>query len=173
MVVDSIKRIREQGGRVVILGPQIKGYEKAADVADGFIFLRQRFVPVYVDPDNRPRRYSLPWASIVARNLTRKATQKPAKRVLGASTLWWIAAKHNRQALALLDGADVITALDAARCTSSGRPRGATATLQPSTASAPPWSTSAWPADPRVARLRPVPRGTGGSVCGDVCRVSR
>ncbi len=84
MVVDSIKRIREQGGRVVILGPQIKGYEKAADVADGgFIFLRQRFVPVYVDPDNRPRRYSLPWASIVARNLTRKATQKPAKRVLG------------------------------------------------------------------------------------------
>jgi hypothetical protein len=113
MVVDSIKRIREQGGRVVILGPQIKGYEKAADVADGFIFLRQRFVPVYVDPDNRPRRYSLPWASIVARNLTRKATQKPAKRVLGASTLWWITAKHNRQALALLDGADVITALDA------------------------------------------------------------
>ena len=113
MAVEAIKKIRGNGGRVVLLGPQIKGYENAAEISDSFVFLRQRVTPVYVDPDNRPRRYSPTWASIVARNLIRKATFKPAKRTLGAATLWWMAARNNRQALHLIDSADVITATDA------------------------------------------------------------
>lgn len=112
IVHTSIEQIRDNGGRVVLLGPLVRGVDASAP-ADEVIVLRQRAAPVYVDKANPPRRYSRQWVSIVARNLTRRATFKPARRVLGASTMWWLAALHNRAALSALDSADVITALDA------------------------------------------------------------
>jgi hypothetical protein len=113
VVTDAVKAIREQGGRVVLIGPLVKGYEVPAEDADEYVQLIHRAVPVYVDKANPPRRYSAQWASIVARNLTRRATVRPAQRLLGASTLWWIAARHNRDARKVLDRADVICAADA------------------------------------------------------------
>ena len=112
IVHTSIEQIRLNGGRVVLVGPLVRGAE-ASTAADEVILLRQRAAPVYFDKANPPRRYSRQWVSIVARNLGRRATFKPAGRVLGASTMWWLAALHNRAALSALDNADVITAVDA------------------------------------------------------------
>lgn len=112
MVVDAIRQMRAAGAEVVIIGPQIRGYENAAEVASSNIFLRKRVAPVHFDRDNPPRRYSAEWASIVARNLGRRATYKPAQRMLGAATLWWMATAQNREALTAIDQAHVLTALD-------------------------------------------------------------
>lgn len=112
MVVDAIREMRTAGAEVVIIGPQVKGYEHAAKVASTNIFLRHRVAPVYFDRENPPRRYTTEWASIVARNLSRRATYKPAQRLLGAATLWWMATAQNREALSAIDQAHVLTALD-------------------------------------------------------------
>lgn len=111
-VADAVRTIREQGGRVVLIGPLVTGYEEPAAEADDYIKLVHRANPVYVDKSDPPRKYSPQWTSIVARNLTRRATVRPAQRLLGASTLWWIAARGNRDARKVLDSADVLCAAD-------------------------------------------------------------
>jgi len=113
LVTVAIEQIREAGGQVVLLGPQIRGYEGAAAAADRMVLLRHRAAPVRIDPDNRPVRYSLAWASVVARNLSRRVAFGPARKTLGVATLWWMAVSHSRDALREIDDADVITALDA------------------------------------------------------------
>lgn len=113
LVTVAIEQIRHAGGHVILLGPQIRGYESAAAAADHMVFLRHRAAPVRIDPDNRPARYSVRWASVVARNLSRKAAFGPARKTLGVSTLWWMSLSHSREALHSVDEADVITALDA------------------------------------------------------------
>jgi len=112
LVTTAIQQIRDAGGHVTLLGPQIRGYEPAGAAADRVVFLRNRAAPVRIDPDKRPRRYSPAWASVVARNLSRKVAFGPARKTLGASTLWWMAISHSRDALHVVDEADVITALD-------------------------------------------------------------
>lgn len=113
VVNHSIEQIRRQGGRVVLVGPRVVGTEEAEEIVDEVLELRQRAAPVFVNKADPPRKYSRQWVSIVARNLGRKATFKPARRVLGASTMWWLAAHHDRRVMSTLDRADVITALDA------------------------------------------------------------
>jgi len=113
LVTVAIDQIREAGGHVVLLGPQIRGYEGAAAAADRMVFLRHRAAPVRIDPDNRPVRYSPAWAWVVARNLSRRVAFGPARKTLGVATLWWMAVAHSRDALHEIDDADVITALDA------------------------------------------------------------
>jgi hypothetical protein len=113
LVTVAIEQIRQEGGHVVLLGPQIRGYEQAAAAADRMVFLRHRAAPVRVDPDNRPARFSPQWAWLVTRNLSRRAAFGPARKTLGISTLWWMALSHSREALHAVDEADVITALDA------------------------------------------------------------
>jgi hypothetical protein len=113
IVTTAIQQIRQAGGHVVLLGPQIRGYEAAAAAADRVVILRQGASPVRVDPGNRPVRYSPRWASVVARNRMRKVAFGPARKILGVSTLWWMALSHSRDALHAIDEADVITALDA------------------------------------------------------------
>ena len=112
LVTAAIEQIRGAGGHVTLLGPQIRGYEQAGAAADRVVFLRNRASPVRIDPDKRPTRYSLQWASVVARNLSRKAAFGPARKTLGVSALWWMALSHSRDALHVVDEADVITALD-------------------------------------------------------------
>ena len=113
LVTTAIEQIRKAGGHVTLLGPQIRGYERPAEAADRVVLLRNRAAPVQIDPDNRPVRYSARWASVVARNLSRKAAFGPARRTLGVSTLWWMSMSRSREALHAIDEADVITALDA------------------------------------------------------------
>ena len=113
IITTAIEQIREAGGQVTLLGPQIRGYEGAAAAANRVVLLRQRAAPVRIDPDHRPVRYSPQWASVVARNLWRKAAFGPARKTLGISTLWWLTLSHSREALHAVDEADVITALDA------------------------------------------------------------
>jgi len=113
LVTTAIEKIRESGGQVTLMGPQIRGYESAAAAADHVVLLRHRAAPVKVDPNKRPVRYSPQWASVVARNLLRKTAFGPARKTLGVSTLWWLAVSHSREALHAVDEADVITALDA------------------------------------------------------------
>lgn len=112
LVTTAIEQIRQAGGQVVLLGPQIRGYEPAAAAANRVVLLRHRAASVRIDPDNRPVRYTPRWAWVVARNLTRKAAFGPARRTLGVSTLWWMSLSHSREALHAIDEADVITALD-------------------------------------------------------------
>jgi len=113
IITTAIEQIRDAGGQVTLLGPQIRGYEGAAAAANHIVVLRQRAAPVRIDPENRPVRYSPQWASVVARNLWRKAAFGPARKTLGVSTLWWMTMSHSREALHAIDEADVITALDA------------------------------------------------------------
>lgn len=113
IVTKAIEQIREAGGHVVLVGPQIRGYEKPAAAADRVVLLRHRAAPVRIDPDRRPARYSPAWASVVVRNLSRKAAFGPARKALGVATLWWMSLSHSREALRAIDEADVITALDA------------------------------------------------------------
>jgi hypothetical protein len=113
LVVTAIEDIQAAGATVTLIGPQIRGYEDAAAAADDVVLLRHRAAPVPIDPDNRPVRWTLPWASVVARNLSRRTAFGPAKRFLGVSTLWWLALKTSRVALHAVDDADVLTALDA------------------------------------------------------------
>ncbi|MGZ4591639.1 MAG: hypothetical protein ACXV2I_12720, partial [Actinomycetes bacterium] len=109
------------------VGPQIKGYEVAAAAADRVVLLRNRAAPVPIDPDNRPARWTARWASVVVRNLWRRTVFGPAKKSLGAATLWWMALSHHRDAVHAVDDADVITAADggaiysAWRCTKRNR----------------------------------------------------
>jgi hypothetical protein len=124
IVADDIAAIRANGGRVDVVGPRVKGFEISARAADHFTLLVRRSTPVKIDPDDRPRKYSMRWVKVVATNLSRKALFRSAKRVLGAATLWWMSAAQNRKALDLIDGADVITALDAGAiylCWQAGR----------------------------------------------------
>jgi hypothetical protein len=113
IVTAAIEQIRAAGGRVVLLGPQVRGYEPAAAAADQMVFLRHQAAPVRVDPDNRPKRYSPRWAWLVTRNLSRRAAFGPVRKTIGVPTLWWMALSHSRDALHVVDEADVITALDA------------------------------------------------------------
>jgi hypothetical protein len=112
LVLTAIEDMQSAGAKVTLVGPQIRGYEAAAAAADGVVLLRHRAAAVPIDPDNRPVRWTLPWASVVARNLARRAAFGPAKRFLGVSTLWWLALKTSRDALHAVDDADVLTALD-------------------------------------------------------------
>jgi hypothetical protein len=113
IVTAAIQQIREAGGHVVLVGPQIRGYELPAAAADQNILLRHRAAPVRIDPARRPVRYSRAWASVVVRNLSRKAAFGPARKTLGVATLWWMSLSQSREALRAIDEADVITALDA------------------------------------------------------------
>jgi hypothetical protein len=113
VVTDAVRAIGEQGGHVVLIGPLVKGSEVPAAYADKYIRLVHRATPVYVDKANAPRKYGPRWASIVARNLTRRATVRPAQRLFGAATLWWVAVRNNPEASKVLDRADVICAADA------------------------------------------------------------
>lgn len=113
LVVPAIRDIQAAGGSVTLIGPQVRGYEAAAEAADSIVRLRHRAAPVPIDPDHRPVRWTLPWASVVARNLSRRAAFGPARRALGVSTLWWLALRGSRDALHAVDDADVLTALDA------------------------------------------------------------
>jgi len=113
LVTTAIEQIRKAGGQVTLVGPQIRGYEGPAAAADRVVLLRHRAAPVRIDPDHRPVRYSPQWASVVARNLWRKAAFGPARKTLGVSTLWWMTMSHSREALYAINEADVITALDA------------------------------------------------------------
>lgn len=112
MAVDAMKDIQGHGGQIVLVGPQVRHYEKAYFQADHYVRLIRRASPVKVDPSQRPAKFTPAWAAIVATNLTRKATYKPLGKVLGQATMWWLAARQNPDALAELDGADVITAVD-------------------------------------------------------------
>lgn len=113
IVTTAIEQIRAAGGHVVLVGPQIRGYEKPAAAADRSILLRHRAAPVRIDPARRPVRYSPRWASVVVRNLSRKAAFGPARKTLGVATLWWMSFSQSLEALRAVDEADVITALDA------------------------------------------------------------
>lgn len=113
LITTAIEQIRKAGGQVTLVGPQIRGYEGPAAAANRVVLLRHRAAPVRIDPDHRPVRYSPQWASVVARNLWRKAAFGPARKTLGVSTLWWMTMSHSREALYAIDEADVITALDA------------------------------------------------------------
>lgn len=113
IITTAIEQIRAAGGQVILLGPQIRGYEPAAYAANRIVLVRHRAASVRIDPDNRPVRYSPRWAWVVARNLSRKAAFGPARKTLGASTLWWMSVSNSPQALHAVDEADVITALDA------------------------------------------------------------
>ena len=113
LITTAIEQIRKAGGQVTLVGPQIRGYEGPAAAANRVVLLRHRAAPVRIDPDHRPVRYSPQWASVVARNLWRKAAFGPARKTLGVSTLWWMTMSHSREALHAIDEADVITALDA------------------------------------------------------------
>ena len=113
LITTAIEKIREAGGTVTLLGPQVRGYEAPAAAANTVVLLRHRAAPVRIDPDHRPVRYSPQWASVVVRNLARKAAFGPTSKTLGASTLWWLTLSHSRDALHAIDEADVITALDA------------------------------------------------------------
>jgi hypothetical protein len=113
LVTTAIEQIREAGGQVTLMGPQIRGYEGPAAAANRTVLLRHRAASVRIDPDRRPVRYSPRWAWVVARNLSRKAAFGPARKALGVSTLWWMAVRQSREALHAIDEADVIAALDA------------------------------------------------------------
>ncbi len=113
IVTAAIEQIRQAGGQVILMGPQIRGYEGPAAAADRMIFLRHRAAPVRIDPDNRPVRYSPRWAWVVTRNVSRKVAFGPARKTLGISTLWWMSLSQSREALHAVDEADVISALDA------------------------------------------------------------
>ena len=113
LITTAIEQIRKAGGQVTLVGPQIRGYEGPAAAANRVVLLRHRAAPVRIDPDHRPMRYSPQWASVVARNLWRKAAFGPARKTLGVSTLWWLTMSHSREALHAIDEADVVTALDA------------------------------------------------------------
>lgn len=113
LVTTAIEQIRRAGGHVTLIGPQVRGYEQQAAAADRVVLLRNQAASVRIDPDNRPVRYTPRWASVVARNLSRKAAYGPARKVLGVSTLWAMSLSHSREALHAVDEADVITALDA------------------------------------------------------------
>jgi hypothetical protein len=113
LVTTAIATIRASGAHVILVGPQIRGYEKPAAAADRVVLIKHRAAPVRIDPARRPVRYSPQWASVVARNLSRKAAYGPARKALGISTLWWMSLSANPEALKAIDQADVITALDA------------------------------------------------------------
>lgn len=113
LVTTAIEQIREAGGHVVLMGPQIRGYERPAAAADQIVLLHHRAAAVRIDPNRRPGRYSPQWASVVVRNLSRKAAFGPAAKKLGVATLWWMSLSQSREALLAVDEADVITALDA------------------------------------------------------------
>ena len=114
LVATAIAAMQRDGAQVSLIGPQIKGYEDALTLVgeDNMVRLRWRSAPVPIDHDNPPKRYSAEWAWVVIRNLYRKGTYKPLKKVLSASVLWWRSIAQNRTALHHLDEADIITAVD-------------------------------------------------------------
>lgn len=112
-VADAITLLTANGAVVSLIGPQVRGYERAAGlVGDRMVRVRHRAAPVYVDPANPPRRWSPTWIWVVVRNLWRKATLKPARKLLSAPMLWAAAVSGNPDAVRRLDEADVMTAID-------------------------------------------------------------
>ncbi|MGA8045841.1 MAG: hypothetical protein WCA30_06185 [Dermatophilaceae bacterium] len=113
-VVQAMERIRTAGARVSFVTRQIKGYERAAAVADETVLVRSTIGAVPVDKSNPPKRFSPAWVRIVATNLTRKATHKPLSKVRGVAETFWSGVRHNPRATEVLASATVITALDQA-----------------------------------------------------------
>lgn len=126
-VSTGIQAIRSSGGRITLIGPRIKGIERLAADAAGVVYLRNRAAPVQIQPNNRPDRWTLGWATVVVRNLWRRAVSGPVTKPLGAAALWWMALRRNRDAVHAVGDADVISALDAGaiylawRCTRRNR----------------------------------------------------
>jgi hypothetical protein len=121
VVLAGIQAIRSAGGRVTLIGPRMKGIEGLGAEADRVILLRKRAAPVWIDPSNRPARWTFGWASVVVRNRWRRAASGPMSRPLGAPTNWWLALRRDRDAVRAVDDADVITAIDAGAIYSAWR----------------------------------------------------
>jgi hypothetical protein len=114
LLVEAIRTLQGSGATVTLIGPQVAGYEPAAELAgDAMIPIRYRNAPVAVDRDNPPARWSREWQWIVVRNLWRKGSYKVARKLFSAAVLWWRTISRNRLALRRLDEADVLTAVDA------------------------------------------------------------
>jgi hypothetical protein len=113
IAADSIRRIREAGGRVVLLCPKVPGYAAARGAADEYIALHPFGNPVRFDSDDdRPERWTSEWVATVATNLHRKVGRRVAHKVIGRPLTWGLASKQTPEALEVLERADVITALD-------------------------------------------------------------
>jgi hypothetical protein len=113
VLAEAVEKLQAAGAQVHVIGPQIKGYEKAAELAgERMIRLRYRNSPVPIDRDNPPVRWSREWMWVVARNLWRKGTYKPMRLVLSAPALWWRTISRNERALRALEQADVLSAVD-------------------------------------------------------------
>lgn len=110
VVRSQIRRVRANGGRIHLIGPESAADEGLADLADSITLLTR---PTNAVPVGGPLRKGSPqWLSVVARNTVQRQFVKRQVSKHGLPHGWWIATRRNEQAMRLLRDATVLTALD-------------------------------------------------------------
>lgn len=110
VVRSQIRRVRESGGRVHLIGPESVIDDSLASVADTVTRLTRSTNAVPVDG---PLRKGSPrWAKVVAQNTVQRRFIRRQVKKHGPPHSWWISTHRNSEAMRLLRDATVLTALD-------------------------------------------------------------